>query len=874
MKKATILLTLLGFIFTATKAQLLEENFSFSGALTANGWSQVLTTATNPVTAGTAGLTYSGYGGSNIGNAALMTTSGQDVQKGGWTALGSGNLFLSAMINISSASTATGDYFLGFYSNGAARARLFAKTVTGGFNIGISKGTNTAVYSSTVYSQDVTHLIVLKYSFITGTTLDDSVSLFVDPVVNGVENNLVISNMNDGGTDLSTSFAQTVIIRQGTAAQAPALTIDGIRVGTSWAEILSPPNTSFYYNGTGPLNATSSWGTAANGTGTAPSNFTTGYQSFYIANTSNAILSGSWTVSGASSKIIVPALDTLKAIGGATINASTIDINATGAYLTDNVIFPTWGSVAGSILLDNASGFSVSPGTFNTITIPSFTAGGDFIVLNGDVNMNDNALTVAGKLQINGSNKIYGSDQFTLSSTGTLRIAHPLGITANPATLTGAIQMAFGRSFDPAASYTYLGTGTNLETGNGLPSNVTGTVTIKLLNTTDIISLTQSIVGNPGGSSYPTISLTKGLLRLGNNSITLNSMINGYSGSYVITDGTGTLSRPVLSTGGSSSNTKNFYVGTASEYRLLSITFPLTIGTPPSTILTIGYKNTDPGSNGYPSGILAHSYTGYWTLAMSVAPTNTFTLEVETNGMAGGPGTNLLKRITGANAAWELNGGTATITGTLLKETLVPAPASAPISMDIAIGVNSLLPVKLLSFSGVKQTEGVQLKWQVTEESSIDKYEIEKSSDAVKFEFIGSLNASNTSYAKTYSWLDKTANAPVNFYRLKIVNQDGSVKYSSILKFEFNGAKRISVYPNPVIDGRLNLSMYGQPAGNYALSLTDASGRNVMAGNLAHSGSNTVRTIVLNNNLQSGVHYLVITGPSNERETIKVYIIH
>ena len=122
--------------------------------------------------------------------------------------------------------------------------------------------------------------------------------------------------------------------------------------------------------------------------------------------------------------------------------------------------------------------------------------------------------------------------------------------------------------------------------------------------------------------------------------------------------------------------------------------------------------------------------------------------------------------------------------------------------------------------------------------------------------------------------MPKTANAPVNFYRLKIVNQDGSVKYSSILKFEFNGAKRISVYPNPVIDGRLNLSMYGQPAGNYALSLTDASGRNVMAGNLAHSGSNTVRTIVLNNNLQRGVHYLVITGPSNERETIKVYIIH
>ena len=874
MKKLYVSLTLLAFIFTAAKAQLLEENFSYTGPLTANGWSQVLSTTTNPVTSGTTGLTYSGYGGSNIGNAALMATSGQDVQKGGWTALGAGNLYLSAMINISSASTATGDYFLGFYSNGAARARLFAKTVTGGFNIGIAKGSNTAVYSSTVYSQNAPHLIVLKYSFVTGTTTDDSVSLFVDPVVNGVENNLVISNMNDAGTDMSTSFAQSVIIRQGTALAAPALTIDGIRVGTTWAEILSPPNTSFYYNGTGTLNATSSWGAAPDGTGTSPTNFTTAYQSFNIANTTNAVLAGSWTVSGAGSKIIVPALDTLTAVGGATINASTIDILSTGAFQTDNFSFPTWGSIAGSVLLNNASGFNVSPGSPVTITMPNFTAGGDFIVVNGDINMNDNDLLVAGRLQINGLNKIIGNGQFTLNASGLLRIANPLGITANPSSLTGAIQMSFARSFNPAASYTYLGTGTNLVTGDGLPADITGTLTIRLLNATDIITLSQTITGNVGSSLYPTVSLTSGLLSLGNNTLTLGSMINGSSSSYVITEGTGTVRRPVSNTGGSSTTVKNFYVGTTTEYRLLSITFPKTIGTAvPSTFLTVGYNNTDPGNNGYPSGIVAHSTTGYWTLGMSVKPDSIFTLSVNTTGMAGGPGANFLRRTMGASDPWVLNGGSASITASSLTETSCPPPASAPITMDIALGYAGPLPVNLISFSGNIQKEGVLLSWRVTDESSIDKYEIERSADGNHFEFIGFLDSKNVSTSQTYSWLDKSFKAPVSYYRLKIIGQNGDTKYSSILKFQFKGMKEINVSPNPIIDGRLNLSMSGEVAGVYSVSLFDALGRQVTTSKFVHSGNSAVRTITLNNNVQSGIHYLVVIGPTQEKNTIKINIV-
>ena len=58
---------------------LLEENFDFSGLLTNNGWTAHSSGGTNPIST-TAGLTYTNYPSSGIGNAALIgNASGEDI---------------------------------------------------------------------------------------------------------------------------------------------------------------------------------------------------------------------------------------------------------------------------------------------------------------------------------------------------------------------------------------------------------------------------------------------------------------------------------------------------------------------------------------------------------------------------------------------------------------------------------------------------------------------------------------------------------------------------------------------------------------------------------------------------------------------------
>lgn len=117
--------------------------------------------------------------------------------------------------------------------------------------------------------------------------------------------------------------------------------------------VFSWSQTNYYYKGSGALSTTTNWGQNTDGTGTAPTNFTTNNQIFNIRNTSSVSLTTAWTVSGTSSQVVVENGVTLTTSTGSnlTIGASTkliinnggitqsdvaITINASGTFQVDN----------------------------------------------------------------------------------------------------------------------------------------------------------------------------------------------------------------------------------------------------------------------------------------------------------------------------------------------------------------------------------------------------------------------------------------------------------------------------------------------------------------------------------------------------------
>jgi len=110
------------------------------------------------------------------------------------------------------------------------------------------------------------------------------------------------------------------------------------------------------------------------------------------------------------------------------------------------------------------------------------------------------------------------------------------------------------------------------------------------------------------------------------------------------------------------------------------------------------------------------------------------------------------------------------------------APAGAP------------LPVRLTSFNASAEGLSTKLVWNTVEESGITEYIVEKSTDGRNYTAIGTVKAANL---KSYSFID-VQSSENSYYRLKMVELDGSYKYSYIVSVKAKLDASLLLSPNPV----------------------------------------------------------------------------
>jgi hypothetical protein len=225
----------------APTALLLVEDFTYAAGslLTDNGWTAHSAGGTNAIATSAPSLTLTGYPGSGVGNAVALTTSGEDDNRT-FAVQSSGTVYGAFLVNVSEASTdAAGGYFFHFGPDPVGttfRGRVFIKKdASNNVAFGISKAATAAAsitFTPFSYSLNTTYLIVVKYTIVDGAD-NDTVDLFVSTTVPATEPAPTVSSA-DSSTDISPG---TVSLRQGSAATSPTVRVDGIRVGTSWADV-------------------------------------------------------------------------------------------------------------------------------------------------------------------------------------------------------------------------------------------------------------------------------------------------------------------------------------------------------------------------------------------------------------------------------------------------------------------------------------------------------------------------------------------------------------------------------------------------------------------------------------------------------------
>jgi len=124
-------------------------------------------------------------------------------------------------------------------------------------------------------------------------------------------------------------------------------------------------------------------------------------------------------------------------------------------------------------------------------------------------------------------------------------------------------------------------------------------------------------------------------------------------------------------------------------------------------------------------------------------------------------------------------------------------PLNALNNPDAVTTVQIALPLNLLSFTARKTTDGrkVDLAWETTNEVNVSHFELQRSANGSGFTTIGRVQARNSINGASYSWQDMTPLPKINYYRLRIVDIDGSYKFSPVRLIKMESMDDILVFP-------------------------------------------------------------------------------
>lgn len=171
------------------------------------------------------------------------------------------------------------------------------------------------------------------------------------------------------------------------------------------------------------------------------------------------------------------------------------------------------------------------------------------------------------------------------------------------------------------------------------------------------------------------------------------------------------------------------------------------------------------------------------------------------------------------------------------------------------------LPVTLSSFNVKKEGLLATLNWSTTEESNSDRFEIERSNDAKSWLYIGQKAASGDTKVKiNYSFTDNTPLSGVTYYRLKMVDKDGSIAYSR--RASISADALTSAYPNPA-SGNIFLPEFDKIK---SASIVNASGKTMLKVSSVNAQGLNVKQ------LKGGVYILKLEKKDGSVSTEKIVL--
>jgi hypothetical protein len=113
-------------------------------------------------------------------------------------------------------------------------------------------------------------------------------------------------------------------------------------------------------------------------------------------------------------------------------------------------------------------------------------------------------------------------------------------------------------------------------------------------------------------------------------------------------------------------------------------------------------------------------------------------------------------------------------------------------------GVCAVLPIELLNFNAKCAAEKVDLRWETATEINNDHFTIERSTNGINYETIGTIaGAGNSKKTIRYSFADPKPLKGTSYYSLRQTDHSGESKILETAAVSCTGISEFAIHPNP-----------------------------------------------------------------------------
>ena len=184
----------------------------------------------------------------------------------------------------------------------------------------------------------------------------------------------------------------------------------------------------------------------------------------------------------------------------------------------------------------------------------------------------------------------------------------------------------------------------------------------------------------------------------------------------------------------------------------------------------------------------------------------------------------------------------------------------------VAKYTNIPTPVTLSSFTAqTTKTNTLTTTWQTATELNTANFIIQHSTNGCSFSDIGTVKAIGSG-KNGYSFIDNTPANGVNYYRLQIVDKDGSSSFSKVVCVAFGDKQSFSIIPNPAKD--FATISFSKSIDKASIAVYDITGKAVITKSLnASTNSYKLNT----QSLKSGLYVIKVnTAVGNYNEKLLI----